>query len=200
MAGAAHDRQRRHGVDAGVDRARDADAAARAWRLFYGGLVRAKNLLSVMSQVLGITAIAILSWVLWDYSLAFSDGNWLIGGLSQGGLRRPRRTASLWPVGSERQGDSRARLRRLPDELRGDHRRAGDRRPGRARALLGDDAVRAAVADHRLRAARAHGVGARAACCSSSARSTSPAARWCTSTRASPGWSASASPVRASAI
>ena len=29
--------------------------------LFYGGLVRAKNLLSVMSQVLGITAIAILT-------------------------------------------------------------------------------------------------------------------------------------------
>ena len=43
--------------------------------LFYGGLVRAKNLLSVMSQVLGITAVAILTWVLWDYSLAFSDGN-----------------------------------------------------------------------------------------------------------------------------
>ena len=42
--------------------------------LFYGGLVRAKNLLSVMSQVLGITAIAILSWVLWNYSLAFSEG------------------------------------------------------------------------------------------------------------------------------
>ncbi|HEY7005548.1 MAG TPA: ammonia channel protein, partial [Sphingomicrobium sp.] len=36
--------------------------------LFYGGLVRAKNLLSVMSQVLGITAIAILTWMLWNYS------------------------------------------------------------------------------------------------------------------------------------
>ena len=46
--------------------------------LFYGGMVRAKNLLSVMSQVLGITAIAILTWVMWDYSLAFSGGNWLI--------------------------------------------------------------------------------------------------------------------------
>ena len=54
--------------------------------LFYGGLVRAKNLLSVMSQVLGITAIAILTWVLWDYSLAFSGGNWLIGGLSKAGF------------------------------------------------------------------------------------------------------------------
>ena len=36
--------------------------------LFYGGLVRAKNLLSVMSQVLGIAAVAILTWVLWNYA------------------------------------------------------------------------------------------------------------------------------------
>ena len=48
--------------------------------LFYGGLVRAKNLLSVMSQVLAISAVAILAWVMWNYSLAFSAGNWLIGG------------------------------------------------------------------------------------------------------------------------
>jgi Amt family ammonium transporter len=54
--------------------------------LFYGGLVRAKNLLSVMSQVLAIAAVAILSWVLWNYSLAFSGGNWLIGGLSKAGF------------------------------------------------------------------------------------------------------------------
>jgi Amt family ammonium transporter len=66
--------------------------------LFYGGLVRAKNLLSVMSQVLGITALAILAWVLWNYSLAFNTGNWLIGGLSKVGL--PASADSLWPVGS----------------------------------------------------------------------------------------------------
>ncbi len=54
--------------------------------LFYGGLVRTKNLLSVMSQVLGVTAIAILTWVLWNYSLAFGGGNWLIGGLSKAGF------------------------------------------------------------------------------------------------------------------
>ena len=54
--------------------------------LFYGGLVRAKNLLSVMSQVLGIAAVAILMWVGWGYSLAFSDGNALVGGLGKAGL------------------------------------------------------------------------------------------------------------------
>ena len=54
--------------------------------LFYGGLVRAKNLLSVMSQALGIAAIAILVWIGWGYSLAFAGGNALIGGLSKAGL------------------------------------------------------------------------------------------------------------------
>jgi Amt family ammonium transporter len=68
--------------------------------LFYGGLVRAKNLLSVMSQVLGIAAVAILTWVLWDYSLAFSGGNWLIGGLSKAGLAGLT-DASAWAVGTQ---------------------------------------------------------------------------------------------------
>src|SRR5438270_13486325 len=54
--------------------------------LFYGGLVRAKNLLSVMSQVLGITAIAILTWVLWDYSLAFHGSGQFIGDVSVAGF------------------------------------------------------------------------------------------------------------------
>jgi Amt family ammonium transporter len=66
--------------------------------LFYGGLVRAKNLLSVMSQVLGITAIAILTWVLWNYSLAFSGGSAFIGGLAKAGFAGIG-PDSLWPVG-----------------------------------------------------------------------------------------------------
>ena len=67
--------------------------------LFYGGLVRAKNLLSVMSQAMGIAAIAILSWVGWNYSLAFGSGNMLVGNLAKAGLAGL--DASLWPVGSE---------------------------------------------------------------------------------------------------
>jgi Amt family ammonium transporter len=51
-----------------------------------------------MSQVLGITAIAILSWVLWNYSLAFSGGNLLIGSLSKMGLSGV--DSELWAVGS----------------------------------------------------------------------------------------------------
>ena len=67
--------------------------------LFYGGLVRAKNLLSVMSQVSGITAVAILAWVLWDYSLAFDRGNGLIGSLGKAGFAGIG-TESAWAVGS----------------------------------------------------------------------------------------------------
>ncbi len=51
--------------------------------LFYGGLVRSKNVLSVLSQVLGITAVAILVWVGWGYSLAFDAGGPFLGGTSK---------------------------------------------------------------------------------------------------------------------
>lgn len=51
--------------------------------LFYGGLVRAKNVLSILSQVLGVTAVAILVWVGWAYSLAFDAGNRFVGGTSK---------------------------------------------------------------------------------------------------------------------
>src|SRR5258705_2310735 len=67
--------------------------------LFYGGLVRAKNRLSGMSQVLGIAAVAVLTWVGWNYSLAFSDGNWLIGGLAKAGLAGLT-DSSIWAVGT----------------------------------------------------------------------------------------------------
>ena len=42
--------------------------------LFYGGLVRAKNILSVLMQCTMITAVVIVVWVLWGYSFAFGGG------------------------------------------------------------------------------------------------------------------------------
>jgi len=41
--------------------------------LFYGGLVRSKNMLSVLMQCTAITALVIVAWVLWGYSMAFGD-------------------------------------------------------------------------------------------------------------------------------
>lgn len=53
--------------------------------LFYAGMVRSKNVLSVMMQCFAITGMMSILWVVYGYSLAFSDGgsmnNW-IGGLS----------------------------------------------------------------------------------------------------------------------
>ena len=67
--------------------------------LFSGGLVRAKNLLSVMSQVLGVTAVTILAWVLWNYSLAFYDGGAVIGGFGKAGFAGIG-ADSAWAVGT----------------------------------------------------------------------------------------------------
>ena len=50
--------------------------------LFYGGLVRSKNVLSVLMQCFGICCLASIFWVFVGYSLAFSEGNALVGGLS----------------------------------------------------------------------------------------------------------------------
>ncbi|HEX8554602.1 MAG TPA: ammonium transporter, partial [Sphingomonas sp.] len=51
--------------------------------LFYGGLVRTKNMLSVLMQVFMIVSVASLVWVCWGYSLAFTSGSPFIGGLSK---------------------------------------------------------------------------------------------------------------------
>jgi Amt family ammonium transporter len=49
--------------------------------LFYGGLVRKKNVLSVLAQCMGITGLVTILWWLVGYSLAFSGGNAIIGDL-----------------------------------------------------------------------------------------------------------------------
>jgi Amt family ammonium transporter len=51
--------------------------------LFYGGLVRSKNILSVLMQCFAIAGIASVLWLVAGYSIAFSDGNAYFGGLSK---------------------------------------------------------------------------------------------------------------------
>jgi Amt family ammonium transporter len=56
--------------------------------LFYGGLVRTKNMLSVLTQITAIFCIGCLVWIFWAYSLAFDpSGGELIAGFV-GGLSR----------------------------------------------------------------------------------------------------------------
>jgi Amt family ammonium transporter len=54
--------------------------------LFYGGLVRSKNMLSVLTQTMAIFCLISILWAVYGYSLAFGDGgslNWAIGDLSK---------------------------------------------------------------------------------------------------------------------
>jgi ammonium transporter, Amt family len=51
--------------------------------LFYGGLVRSKNMLSTIMQVFYAVAVTILIWVIYGYSLTFTGGSDFIGGFSK---------------------------------------------------------------------------------------------------------------------
>ncbi len=55
--------------------------------LFYGGLVRSKNMLSVLTQVLIIVCMVSVIWVLYGYSEAFTSGNMFWGGMSKAFLK-----------------------------------------------------------------------------------------------------------------
>ena len=68
--------------------------------LFYGGLVRAKNVLSVLAQCLGIAGLVTILWWAGGYSLVFSRGSPFIGGLKFAFLSRvdavPNSDYSYW--------------------------------------------------------------------------------------------------------
>ena len=54
-----------------------------ALALFYGGLVRSKNMLSVLMQVFVTFSLIVILWFVYGYSLAFTEGNKFIGGFSR---------------------------------------------------------------------------------------------------------------------
>src|SRR5215471_11623990 len=54
--------------------------------LFYGGMVRTKNVLGTLMQSFILAGLISVQWAFWGYSLAFSTGNTLIGGLNWLGL------------------------------------------------------------------------------------------------------------------
>jgi Amt family ammonium transporter len=70
--------------------------------LFYGGLVRSKNMLSVLSHVFYTVCIVVLIWVLYGYSLTFTGGSPYIGGLSKAFLMgvTPDSKAATFSVGA----------------------------------------------------------------------------------------------------
>ncbi|WP_269531687.1 ammonium transporter [Chitinimonas sp. BJYL2] len=72
--------------------------------LFYGGLVRAKNMLSVLMQVFVVFSLISVLWVVYGYSVAFTDGgslNSAVGGFSKLFLKgvTPDSLAATWSKG-----------------------------------------------------------------------------------------------------
>lgn len=51
--------------------------------LFYGGMVRAKNMLSILMQVFVIFSLSAILWAVYGYSVAFTEGNAFFGGFSK---------------------------------------------------------------------------------------------------------------------
>jgi ammonium transporter, Amt family len=52
--------------------------------LFYGGLVRTKNMLSVLTQIIAVASLAMILWVVFGYTMAFGDGgNAFIAGFAK---------------------------------------------------------------------------------------------------------------------
>jgi Amt family ammonium transporter len=51
--------------------------------LFYGGLVRSKNMLSVLMQVMVTFSMIVVLWFIYGYSLAFTEGNQFVGGFDR---------------------------------------------------------------------------------------------------------------------
>jgi Amt family ammonium transporter len=51
--------------------------------LFYGGLVRSKNMLSVLMQVMVTFSLIVVLWFIYGYSLAFTEGGAFFGGFDR---------------------------------------------------------------------------------------------------------------------
>ena len=51
--------------------------------LFYGGLVRSKNMLSVLMQIMVTFSMIVVLWFIYGYSLAFTEGNAFFGGFDR---------------------------------------------------------------------------------------------------------------------
>src|SRR4029453_9159867 len=70
--------------------------------LFYGGMVRKKNVLATVMQSFAVTCLVTVLWFIVGYSLAFSDGGGMqayLGGFSKF-FHQGITVATLWPVGN----------------------------------------------------------------------------------------------------
>ena len=130
---------------------------------FYGGLVRKKNVLSMLMQCFMILCLISLQWVLFGYSLAFGPDMRRLH--RQPGLVRACTGVGAAPNPDYAADDPAPGVHDLPDDVRRDHAGADHRRVRRADAVLGLLRLHPAVGDAGVRPGRALGLGRRAASC-----------------------------------
>ena len=151
--------------------------------LFYGGMVRAKNVLAMLMQNFFCLGLISVLWAVCMYSLAFhGTGKW-IGNFDLAFLDHANTVAG---DGLRAAADPAAVVLGVPADVRGHHARAHHRRDRRPHEVLARGSGSSGCGRSRVHAGRALGVLARRVGCSAAARSTSPAAPSCTSTPASP--------------
>ena len=129
--------------------------------LFYGGMVRKKNVGDTVMTSFAITCLVTVLFACVTYSLAFTGGDRLHRRLQprlSAGHRERHRERHRQPE-SARADDPRDRLHVLPDDLRDHHAGADRGRLRGAHEVLGDAVVHRAVGDLRLRADRPLGLG-----------------------------------------
>ncbi len=125
--------------------------------LFYGGLVRRKNILGTMMQSFAMMALVTILWAIAGYSLAFGHGNLFIGGFEHFFLRG----VSLSPNPGLRRHNSRADVHDLPAHVRHHYARADYRRICRADEVQRDGVVSVLVVALRVLPDGTHGMGSR---------------------------------------
>ena len=168
--------------------------------LFYGGLVRKKNILGTMMQSFAMMGLVTILWAMVGYSLAFGHGNAFIGGFEHLFLRG----VGLTPNPDYARDDSRADVHDLPAHVRHHYAGADYRRLCRADEVQRHGGISFALVALGLLPDGAHGVG-RGRTAERQRRPhsrawISPAARWSMSPRASPRWCARSTWANGSAI
>jgi Amt family ammonium transporter len=93
--------------------------------LFYGGLVRSKNMLSMLMQVMVTFSLIVVIWCIYGYSLAFSEGNAFFGGFD----RLFRRACSIRSPARSPRGRPSARAWRFRSWYSSPSRRRSPRSP-----------------------------------------------------------------------
>ncbi len=155
--------------------------------LFYGGLVRRKNVLSVIAQCFGTAALVTVLWCAVGYSFVFASGSPFLGSLKfalfNGVTSAPEHRLRLLGVAE--------RVQHLPADVRHHHPGPDRGRHRRAHEVLGHHGVHRRLDAAGVLPAGPHGVGHRRLHerrlerqGQRSRPSTSPAAPWCTCPRA----------------